>query len=143
MDYITYNMERFVAAQEKAYPIALEEIKQGRRVSHWMWFIFPQHKNLGFSCMAKFYGISNMNEAAEYLKHILLYQRLKEVSKTLLNHKDRPVIDIFWKTDALKLKSSMTLFDLIQPNDIFNDVLLAFYNGRRDTKTIQLLAKDN
>ena len=131
-----YDLNRFVEAQEKTYDIALSEIKRGCKQSHWMWFIFPQHKDLGYSSKAKFYGISDLKEAEQYLRHPILGERLKEISNELLKHKGKSAIDILGEVDALKLKSSMTLFDMVEPNSVFNDVLNAFYKGKRDKATI-------
>ena len=131
-----YDLNRFVEAQEKTYDIALSEIKNGHKQSHWMWFIFPQHKDLGYSSKAKFYGISDLKEAEQYLRHPILGERLKEISNELLKHKGKSAIDILGEVDALKLKSSMTLFDIVEPNSVFNDVLNAFYKGKRDKATI-------
>ena len=137
-----YNLERFVEAQETHYANALEEIKQGFKSSHWMWFIFPQLDGLGFSYMAKFYGIKCLKEVQEYLEHPILGMRLREISKELLNHKDKTACEILGEIDAMKLKSSMTLFDFVSPNEIFNEVLLMFYNGARDEKTLHLIEKE-
>ena len=134
-----YNLNRFVEAQEKTYDIALSEIKNGYKQSHWMWFIFPQHKALGYSDKAKFYGISDLKEAEQYLRHPILGERLREISKELLKHKGKSAIDILGEVDALKLKSSMTLFEIIEPNSVFSEVLDAFYGGKRDDKTVHLL----
>ena len=131
-----YNLNRFVEAQETMYEIALSEIKNGYKQSHWMWFIFPQHKDLGRSSTAKFYGISDLEEAKQYLMHPILGKRLKEISNELLKHKEKSAIEILGEVDALKLKSSMTLFEIIEPNSVFNDVLNAFYKGKRDKATI-------
>jgi uncharacterized protein (DUF1810 family) len=137
-----YNLERFVEAQETHYANALEEIKQGFKSSHWMWFIFPQLDGLGFSYMAKFYGIKCLKEVQEYLDHPILGMRLREISKELLNHKDKTACEILGEIDAMKLKSSMTLFDFVSPNEIFNEVLLMFYNGAKDKKTLHLIGKE-
>lgn len=137
-----YNLERFVEAQEIHYANALEEIKQGFKSSHWMWFIFPQLDGLGFSYMSKFYGIKCLKEVQEYLDHPILGMRLREISKELLNHKDKTACEILGEIDAMKLKSSMTLFDFVSPNEIFNEVLLDFYNGAKDEKTLHLIEKE-
>ena len=135
-----YNLNRFVEAQEKTYDIALSEIKKGHKQSHWMWFIFPQHKDLGRSSTAKFYGISDLKEAEQYLRHQILGERLKEISKELLKHKGKSAIEIFGEVDALKLKSSMTLFEIIEPNSVFHEILEEFYQGDKDNYTLKLLA---
>lgn len=136
-----YNLNRFIEAQTEIYADALNEIKQGAKDTHWMWFIFPQHKDLGFSSISKFYGIANLEEAELYLAHNILGYRLREVSTELLKHNDKTIVEIFGSVDALKLKSSMTLFDVIEPNSVFNEVLNAFYKGERDIKTLHLIGK--
>ena len=135
-----YNLNRFVEAQETTYDIALSEIKNGYKQSHWMWFIFPQHKALGFSATSKFYGISDLKEAEQYLSHPILGERLREISKELLKHKGKSAIDILGEIDALKLKSSMTLFDIVEPNSVFHEILEEFYQGDKDNYTLKLLA---
>ena len=136
-----YNLNRFIEAQETTYDIALSEIKNGYKQSHWMWFIFPQHKDLGRSSTAKFYGISDLEEAEQYLRHPILGERLKKISKELLKHKKKSVIEILGEVDALKLKSSMTLFEIICKRDVFSEVLEAFYDGKRDRATIRIFIK--
>lgn len=137
------DLNRFIDAQEKIYHEALNEIKSGRKSSHWMWFIFPQIEGLGFSSTSKFYGIKNLDEAKEYLKHELLGTRLKEISSELLKLKETDAKKIFGSPDHLKLKSCMTLFSLVDEdtNSIFKEVLKKFFRGDVDTKTIQLIKK--
>lgn len=138
-----FNLNRFIKAQETVYDNALMEIKQGYKSSHWMWFIFPQLEGLGSSYMANFYGIKCLDEARQYLAHPILGNRLQKITAELLNHSDKTACEIFGDIDSLKLKSCMTLFDLIAPDDIFNDVLKTFYNGKKDLKTIHLLNLHN
>ena len=135
-----YNLNRFIEAQETTYDIALSEINNGYKQSHWMWFIFPQHKDLGFSATSKFYGIRDLKEGEQYLKHPILGERLREISKELLKHKGKSAIDILGEIDALKLKSSMTLFDIVEPNSVFHEILEEFYQGDKDNYTLKLLA---
>lgn len=135
-----YNLNRFIEAQKNTYRIALNEIKNGYKQSHWIWYIFPQHKHLGYSYNSKFYEISCLEEAKEYLFHPILGSRLKEILTTLLEHSNKSIEDILGDIDALKLKYSMTLFDIVSPDDIFNTVLNVFYNCERDTLTLSLLA---
>lgn len=132
-------IERFVQAQNEVYSLALNEIKSGRKRSHWMWYIFPQLKGLGHSYNSKFYGISGAEEAKEYLDHPILGQRLREVSNAILNLATDDALEVFGGIDSRKLKSSMTLFDLVSPNDIFARVLDKYFNGQRDRSTIVLL----
>ncbi|MBR5130424.1 MAG: DUF1810 domain-containing protein [Alphaproteobacteria bacterium] len=136
-----YNLNRFIEAQQNMYKTALNEIKDGYKQSHWIWYIFPQHEDLGYSYNSKFYGIHCLEEAKEYLFHPVLGARLKEILTTLLEHSDKSIEDILGGIDALKLKSSMTLFDIVSPNDIFNTVLNVFYNGEQDNLTLSLLSR--
>lgn len=136
-----YNLNRFLEVQETEYETALSEIRTGCKYSHWIWFIFPQHKDLGISSTSKFYGIGSLDEAKQYLEHPILGKRLCEITVELLKHKTKSAEDIFGHLDALKVKSCMTLFDLVEPNAVFSDALSTFYNGKRDEKTLQLLGK--
>ncbi len=134
------NISRFIDAQNKDYSIAMEEIKKGRKKSHWMWYIFPQIQGLGFSETSKYYAIKNLKEADEYLKHPLLGTRLINICQALLNRTDNDASGIFGSPDDLKLKSSMTLFvSLKETNPVFQLVLDKFFNGSRDRKTVDIL----
>ena len=136
------SLDRFVEAQEHMYEIALEEIKNGEKQSHWMWYIFPQIRGLGMSSMAHIYGIAGLDEAKAYLDHPTLSVRLFEISEALLKHKKKRPEAIFGYTDAMKLRSSMTLFALVSEDDsVFHKVLQAFYNGEMDELTIKLANK--
>ena len=124
----SYNLNRFIIAQEDTYEPALREIQAGRKMSHWMWFIFPQLKGLGTSYNATFYGISSREEAEAYLRHPILGHRLIEISKALLLHSDKPMEEILGNTDSLKLKSCMGLFGSLPATDsVFAQILMAFY----------------
>jgi uncharacterized protein (DUF1810 family) len=133
---ISYDLERFVKAQETVYPQALKEIKDGKRVGQWMWFVFPQIKGLGHSYNSEFYGIISKEEAKAYLDHPVLGTRLREITQVLLDCNNKSADDIFGFPDVLKVRSCMTLFDLVSPDDIFNDVLYKYYEGQRCDKTI-------
>ena len=134
------SLERFVKAQELAYPIALQDIKKGKKRSHWMWYIFPQLRGLGTSTMAHKYGIVDLGEAKAYLEHPVLSARLYELCGELLKHKDKSANDIFGDIDAMKLKSSMTLFALTsKEHTIFDEVLECFFDGERDAITLKLI----
>ena len=123
------SLERFVKAQENTYETALSEIKNGKKETHWMWFIFPQLRGLGTSSMSNIYGISGLEEAKAYLKHPVLSKRLYKICHELLEHKDKSVYKIFGDIDAMKLKSSMTLFALVDEcYDEFNEVLMCFFD---------------
>lgn len=123
-----YDLDRFLDAQALVYPVALEEMQNGMKTSHWIWFIFPQQKGLGHSYNSEFYGLDGIDEARAYLAHPILGQRLREISQVLLTHKGKNIRLIMGShIDALKLETSMRLFDAISPNDIFNKVLQAFF----------------
>ena len=136
-----YDLDRFVKAQEKMYDIALNEIKNGKKISHFMWYIFPQLKGLGYSDISNYYGISGLDEAKEYLEDEILGNRLYNITLELLKIDEDDPINIFGNVDALKLKSSMTLFDIVSDDEIFYDVLKKYYGGKKDERTIALLDK--
>ncbi len=136
-----YNLERFKEAQASSYSgyaAALEEIRGGgRKTSHWIWYIFPQLKGLGRSYNSEYYGIENLEEAKAYLDDETLGKRLREISQALMEHANKlSAYDIFGGLDAKKVKSCMTLFDMVAPNDVFASVLDVFFNGKRDGRTI-------
>ncbi|HZX60014.1 MAG TPA: DUF1810 domain-containing protein [Mucilaginibacter sp.] len=134
------NLERFLEAQETSYETALEEIRSGHKRSHWMWYIFPQVHGLGFSPTAQRYAIQGADEAEAYLKHPVLGKRLLEISNALMDIPNDDPTSVFGYPDDLKLKSSMTLFGTVQPeNPLFQQVLDKFYHGTKDAKTLQLL----
>ena len=131
---------RYLSAQENVYQQALDEIKKGKKQSHWMWFVFPQIRGLGFTEYNVYYGLKNLDEAAEYLNHPVLGKRLIEISKALLQQQGKTALEIFGKPDERKLKSSMTLFGLLaDAPDYFRQVLEKYYNGEHDEKTLQLI----
>ena len=133
------DIARFIDAQDDkwdGYATALSEIKAGRKVSHWIWYIFPQLRGLGHSRMSHYYGIADRQEAEDYLNHPVLGTRLREISEALLTHTDKSAESILGGIDALKVKSCMTLFDCISPDDIFSEVLDSFYNGERDSNSL-------
>ena len=126
-----YNLQRFIEAQERDYATALSEVKAGRKRSHWIWYIFPQLRGLGRSTYAELYGIEDRAEAESYLAHPVLGVQLREIAQALLTHGDKSAEQIFGALDALKVRSSMTLFDVVSPNDVFARVLERFYHGTR------------
>ena len=139
---INYNLERFLKAQESvwgSYSDALKEIKEGHKRSHWIWYIFPQIKGLGYSSNSEFYGISNKDEAKAYLEHPVLGLRLRDITKALLDCNNPSASNILGFPDVLKVQSCMTLFDLVLPNDIFDEVLDKYYEGKRCERTIKRL----
>ncbi len=135
-----YNLKRFIDAQESKFQNALNEIKNGRKQSHWMWFIFPQIAGLGYSETSKFYAIKDTVEASLYLEHFVLGSRLIEISEALIKIEGKTANQIFGSPDDLKLKSCMTLFSSIQnTNSIFKTVLKKYFNGTKDLKTLQII----
>ncbi len=137
-----YELRRFYHVHEDsgAYFVALKEIRAGRKESHWMWYIFPQAKGLGSSPNSRFYAIGSLGEAKAYLEHSVLGAHLREICSALLTHKGKDIESIMGShLDAMKLRSSMTLFDAVCPGDIFGDVLYAFFGGVRDPRTMDLL----
>lgn len=139
VSYIDYNIERFLEAQDGVYPIALKELQEGKKRSHWMWYIFPQLKHLGHSYNAKYYGISGFEEARAYLNDPILRSRLREVCEAILKLPTNDPHEVFGGIDGHKLRSSMTLFDMAAPNDIFALVLDKFFNGQRDIRTLNII----
>lgn len=142
-----YDLSRFLKAQESSYERALDEIKNGRKSSHWIWYIFPQLRDLGKSKTAVYYGIENLDEAKEYLADEILRERLLEISQALLeleNNNSEQVMNS--RIDSVKLQSSMTLFHLADPNcETFKKVIDKFFAGQFDNKTVELcnVAKQN
>ena len=136
----TKSLSRFLKAQDNTYDDALKEIKNGRKRSHWMWYVFPQIRGLGFTDTSKYYAIRDLKEAQEYLEHPILGSRLIEISKALLELNTRDALAVFGSPDEMKLKSSMTLFSLVPKADpIFNEIINAFFAGEKDESTLQLV----
>jgi len=136
----TYDLNRFIEAQQTDYAIALAEIKRGKKQSHWMWYIFPQVLGLGFTSTSMQFGIKSLDEAAAYLNHEILGSRLVEISHVLLTLDTDDATKVFGNPDYKKLKSSMTLFSLVPNADkVFQQVLDKFFKGHKDEKTLQLL----
>lgn len=134
------DLGRFLSAQKNYYQTALREIKSGRKRSHWMWFIFPQIKGLGYSETARYYAIDNMDEAKAYIEDTSLGHNLIEISQALLELETNDATAVMGWPDDLKLKSSMTLFALTKPEcEVFQKVLDKFYQGEMDQKTIEIL----
>lgn len=134
-----FNLERFIEAQDSrwgSYNDALQEIRNGQKQSHWIWYVFPQIKGLGHSYNSEFYGISNKEEAKAYLDHPVLGKRLREITQAFLECEEKTADDILGFPDVLKVRSCMTLFDLVAPDDIFDKVLYKYYEGQRCEKTI-------
>ena len=136
------NLQRFLDGQRFGYDTALKEMKAGEKRNHWIWYIFPQIKGLGHSPNSQFYGIVDLTEAKAYLEHPVLGARLREITQEVLNHASRGIQTIMGAPiDAMKFKSSMTLFDAASPNDIFAQALDTFFDGKKDERTINILTK--
>ena len=137
-----FDLNRFVEVQEDLFPQALAEIKNGRKESHWMWFIFPQIAGLGISSLSQKYAIRGKDEAVAYLQHHILGPRLKEITTILLELEGKSTFEIFGNIDTMKLKSSMTLFAMVSPeNSPFHLVLERYFAGERDSRTLDILMK--
>jgi len=135
-----YDLNRFIKAQENDYEVALSEIKSGHKRSHWIWYIFPQIKGLGFSSTSEFYGLDGLAEAKEYIENDILRARLIEISEALLNLETSDARLVMGHIDDLKLKSSMTLFAEAAPDiDVFQKVLDKFFDGKKDERTIEMI----
>jgi len=134
------DLEHFVAAQEPVWEQVLQELKAGRKASHWMWFIFPQHVELGRSQMARRFGLASLAEAQAYLAHPVLGPRLREAAELVNAVKGKTAFEIFGSPDDLKLRSSMTLFHAAGPAvPVFGQVLTKYFGGRPDGRTLELL----
>lgn len=137
---MTYDLNRFVDAQRFDYPLALSEIRNGRKQGHWMWYIFPQLKGLGYSKFSKYYAISCLDEAKAYLEHPILGANLIEICEVLLSLENPDAYMVFNSPDDMKLKSSMTLFALADAKQqVFQQVLDCYFKGAQDLKTVTLL----
>lgn len=132
------DLDRFVQAQASAYPQALAELRAGYKASHWMWFVFPQIEGLGVSKTARFFAVQGREEARAYLDHPLLGPRLAECTAAMLAHAGlRTPLDILGPIDALKFRSSMTLFEAVsEPGNLFAEALDRLYGGERDRATL-------
>jgi len=138
----TYDLQRFVDAQEHGgtYEQALAELRAGRKTSHWMWFVFPQRAGLGQSAMSRTYAIASAAEARAYLDHPILGPRLVECSEALLAHSGKSAREILGEIDAVKLRSSMTLFAAVAPEQpVFQHVLDRYFDGEGDPGTADWL----
>jgi uncharacterized protein (DUF1810 family) len=139
-----YNLQRFVDAQKPVYPQVLEELRAGRKWSHWIWFIFPQLTGLGSSVMNQKFGICSRLEAAAYLAHPVLGPRLRECTTLVNVIQGRSANDIFGYPDDLKFRSSMTLFaNAAHDNAVFNQALTKYYDGEPDQRTLELLVDEH
>lgn len=133
------SLDRYKNAQAASYETALKEIRNGKKESHWMWYIFPQIIGLGETSTSIYYSIKSIEEAEDYLNDEVLGTNLREITNALLELESNDPVEVFGPIDALKLKSSMTLFDTVSSNDIFNEVLEKFYNGEKCLTTINMV----
>jgi uncharacterized protein (DUF1810 family) len=135
-----FSLQRFVEAQSHDYGTAIRELRAGAKRSHWMWFVFPQLRGLGRSSTAMFYGITSIAEARAYLAHPVLGPRLRECVQSLLDLSESNAAEILGEIDAMKLRSSMTLFQVAAPDEtLFSRALERFYQGKPDAHTLELL----
>ena len=136
-----HNLQRFIDAQERSFDDAMAELNAGLKQSHWMWFVFPQLDGLGLSPTSKYYAIASLDEARAYLAHPQLGPRLRACVDALLAWAARRTAEqILGSIDAMKLRSSLTLFDRVAPEDVFGRALDAFFGGAGDERTLALLA---
>jgi uncharacterized protein (DUF1810 family) len=135
------DLERFVVAQDPVYAAVVDELRRGRKSSHWMWFVFPQIAGLGRSETSRYYAIRSLDEARRYLEHPVLGARLRECARLVISTDVPSAEEVFGSVDAAKLRSSMTLFTLAAPQEVlFGEVLERFFNGRRDSATEALVS---
>jgi uncharacterized protein (DUF1810 family) len=135
-----FDLERFVAAQQPVYRQVERELGRGEKESHWMWFVFPQIAGLGFSPTARHFAISGPEEARAFLDHELLGARLRECTQAVLAHRGRSAEAIFGPVDAIKFRSSMTLFDAVaEEGSPFAEAIRLFFGGERDRATLERL----
>jgi uncharacterized protein (DUF1810 family) len=134
-----FDLQRFLDAQSSVYSRVLEELRRGRKQSHWMWFIFPQLAGLGHSAMAQWFSISSRNEAVAYLDHGVLGPRLKECTALVNAVEGRTILEIVGSPDDLKFHSSMTLFSAVSSDPEFAAAIAKFYARKPDQRTLDLL----
>lgn len=136
----TFDLNRFLSAQAGVYPQVLSELRAGQKLSHWIWFIFPQMKGLGQSSHSHFYGIGSLDEAIAYTRHPVLGPRLEECTILVNMVQKKPIEQILGYPDDLKFRSSMTLFSRAAPeNAVFMQALDKYFAGRADKLTLELL----
>ena len=138
---VDYNLQRFLDAQQGDYERAFAEVRNGRKHSHWIWYIFPQLKGLGMSYNSQYYGISGKEEAEAYLAHSILGERLREITSAFLKLKGKTAQDVFGALDAMKVLSCMTLFNEVAPDGLFQQVIEQYYQGKTDEMTKRMLDK--
>lgn len=138
-----YNLRRFEAVHRNAYNSALKEIRSGEKQSHWMWSMFPQLRGLGHSCNSDYYGIADRDEAVMFLHHPVLGKDLLEITRTMLAIDGKSADGILCGVDALRFRSSMTLFNAVCPDNIFAEALYKYYGGKEDERTLEMLKADS
>jgi len=135
------DLDRFLTAQQGVYAGVLDELRRGRKTGHWIWFIFPQLAGLGRTDVSRYYSVADLDEARAYLDHVVLGARLRECTAIVLSTAGRSAVDSFGSLDAMKFRSSMTLFHRASPDEpLFSDVLLRFFDGVADAATDARLA---
>jgi len=136
-----YDLNRFLEAQKPVYARVCSELREGRKSSHWMWFVFPQIQGLGRSGMAQRFAISSVEEAGEYLQHPVLGSRLRECAELVCAVKGRTIHEIFGSPDDMKFRSCMTLFARVddQEHSVFERALTKYFNGEPDSLTLELV----
>lgn len=138
-----YDLDRFLQAQQGDYEQALGEIRNGRKRSHWMWYVFPQYAGLGFSATSRRYAIRSQAEAEAYLRHPVLGVRLAECAEAALGIRERSAAEVFGSPDDMKLRSSATLFAAVSPpGSLFQRLLETYFAGEPDQRTLQLLSSE-
>ena len=141
MDEDEFQLGRFLEAQETSYASALEEIKSGKKRTHWIWYVFPQLEGLGTSSMSRKFGISGLAEARRYLAHPVLGRRLRESIEALLSHREQDAEAVFGELDAAKVRSCLTLFSRADPSEqSFKTAIDRFYSGQLDRRTLELMS---
>ncbi|HEV7252369.1 MAG TPA: DUF1810 domain-containing protein [Mesorhizobium sp.] len=139
----SHDLQRFVSAQDPVWDQVTAELRQGRKTSHWMWFVFPQVLGLGMSAMSQRYALRSLDEARAYLAHPVLGRRTRECFETLLTHVSASAHEILGSPDDMKLHSSLTLFREAAPEEpLLQAVLDRFFDGRPDPRTLSLLASE-
>ena len=136
-----YNLQRFVTAQQTCFEQVRSELRDGRKTSHWIWFVFPQIKGLGRSETSRKFAISSREEAQAYLNHPILGPRLLECTRLVTRLVGRSAVDIFGSPDDLKFRSCMTLFSVVSDNKVFKDALNQYFGGEPDDLTIEILKR--
>ena len=136
------NLNRFIKAQDESYDEIIRELKNGEKVTHWMWYVFPQIAGLGQSATAKFYAIQDPSEAQAYLDHPILGKRLLECTKIVMSLRGKSANTIFGDIDAMKFRSSMTLFMSVLGSDsVFQEAIEKYFEGEPDPKTLDILSR--